>query len=179
MLLLLVLSYNVFNLRERFFPVRVPSGEKSVRVREKVVRVKDGDTVVISSGLGGKDYTCRLYGIDSPETAKGKTPGQSYGDDATKALQHLVLGKEVEVTLTGGKTYNREVCILRLNDVDINLKMIELGYAWAYKQYLKPPYMETYMDAQRQARVEHAGLWHDPNPEPPWDFRHLLKHRAK
>ncbi|MBF0537092.1 MAG: thermonuclease family protein [Nitrospirae bacterium] len=180
LLLLLSLSFRRFGLRGRFYPKRQQQHQQQQQYhRERVVRVKDGDTVVLSAGPGRQSYTCRLYGIDSPETAKPNAPGQPYGVEATRQLEQLILGKDVEVTLTGEKTYNREVCILRLNNADINLRMIALGYAWAYKHYLKPPYMDDYINAQRQARAARAGLWQDANPEPPWDFRARLRHKNR
>ncbi|MBF0337864.1 MAG: thermonuclease family protein [Nitrospirae bacterium] len=171
-LVLLSLSYNRCNLPEKVSP-------KKQYNREKVVRVKDGDTVVLSPGPGRQSYTCWLYGIDSPETPKRNVAGQPYATEAAKALEQLILGKEVEVTLTDDKTYNREVCVLRLSDKDINLRMIELGYAWAYKHYLKAPYTESYLKAQQHAMAARAGLWQDNKPQPPWEFRARSKHKAK
>ncbi|MBF0318006.1 MAG: thermonuclease family protein [Nitrospirae bacterium] len=176
-LLLLSLSYNRCDFPERLDPRKMYP--KKQYGREKIVRVKDGDTVVLSPGLGRQPYTCRLYGIDSPETAKSNAPGQPYGMEATRKLEQLVLNKEVEVTLTGDKTYNREVCLLRLDNQDINLRMIELGYAWAYKNYLTPPYTEGYLNAQRQARAARTGLWQEAKPEPPWEFRAKSKRKSK
>jgi micrococcal nuclease len=137
----------------------------------KVMQVKDGDTVVISPVEGGQFYTCRLYGIDTPEITHGKKPGQPYGEEASKGLKRLILGQTVEVTTTGAKIYNREVCMIKKAGQDINLEMVKLGYAWAYKQYLKRPYASEYIDAERSAREKHLGLWKDNNPTPPWEFR--------
>jgi micrococcal nuclease len=73
----------------------------------RVIQVKDGDTVVVDTGEGG--MTCRLYGIDAPETAKGKKPGQPWGKEATWELVSMVQHQTVEVELTGSNTYGREV----------------------------------------------------------------------
>lgn len=108
----------------------------------RVIKVSDGDTVVIQPEKGGQFYKCRLYGIDAPETRHGKKPGQPYGEEAAKELRRLILGQTVDVTLTGQKTYNREVCQIKKDGTDINLEMVKLGYAWAYVQYLKRPYAE-------------------------------------
>lgn len=146
-------------------------------VTGKVMQVKDGDTVVISPAEGGAFFTCRLYGIDSPETAKRGRPGQPYGEEAAKELKRLVLAQTVEVILTGAKTYNREVCLIKKDGTDINLEMVKHGYAWAYKQYLKRPYASEYIEAESQARAKRLGLWQDANPTPPWEFRKMQKHR--
>lgn len=145
----------------------------------RVTKVTDGDTVVIQPTEGGQFYKCRLYGIDAPETRHGRKAGQPYGDEASKELKRLSLGQTVDVTLTGQKTYNREVCRIEKDGVDINLEMVKLGYAWAYVQYLKRPHASTYIDAEREARSNKLGLWHDSNPTPPWEFRKMQKKRKR
>ena len=143
----------------------------------KVVQVKDGDTVVIAPAEGGQFFTCRLYGIDTPEIQHGKKPGQPYGEDAKKELKRLILGQTVEVELTGAKTYNRDVCLIKKNGIDVNLEMVKRGYAWAYKQYLKRPYASEYIEAESEARAKRLGLWQQNNPQPPWEFRKNLRGR--
>lgn len=149
----------------------------------KVMKVTDGDTVVISPIEGGPFFKCRLYGIDAPETPKygrrGRLlkPGQPYGEGATMELKKLILGETVNVTLTGAKTYNREVCRIFKDGMDVNLEMVKRGYAWAYKHYLNRPYASEYIDAETAAREKHLGLWQDANPSPPWEFRKALKER--
>ncbi|MBV6340164.1 thermonuclease family protein [Candidatus Magnetobacterium casense] len=135
----------------------------------KVVKVKDGDTVAIQPILGGEFYTCRLYGIDAPEK------NQEGGEEATEALKQFILGKDVDVKLTGGKTYGREVCIITYNGKDINQQMIESGYAWAYIHYLKGQQEQSYVDAERRAKTAKIGLWQSGNAEAPWEFRHKGK----
>ena len=82
----------------------------------KVIKVTDGDTVLISPIEGGAFFKCRLYGIEAPEMPKygrrGRLvkPGQPYGEDASKELKRFILGQTVDITLRGAKTYKREVC---------------------------------------------------------------------
>jgi micrococcal nuclease len=71
-------------------PIGTESAEK--QVNGMVSKVKDGDTVVIAPLKGGELFTCRLYGIDAPETAKEGRPGQPYGDEARQTLSRMVLG---------------------------------------------------------------------------------------
>jgi len=137
----------------------------SFALKCKVVQVKDGDTVVVSLVEGGQFFVCRLYGIDAPEIE------QPYGQKAMKELKRLILGQTVDVELTGAKTYNREVCIIKKDNININLEMIKLGYAWAYKQYLKRPYASEYINAEKEARDKRLGLWKELNPVAPWEFR--------
>lgn len=148
-------------------------------IKGKIMQVKDGDTVVIEPEEGGAFFICRLYGIDTPEIAHGKKPGQPYGEEAMTELKRLVLGQSVNVELTGAKTYRREVCVIRKDSVNVNLEMVKRGYAWAYRQYLKRPYASEFIDAERDARSKHLGLWQQSNPQPPWDFRKKIAKRLR
>ena len=85
----------------------------------QVMKVKDGDTVVIKPITDGEAMTCRLYGIDAPEKS------QPFGKEASKELKSIVLGKTITVTPTGAKTYNRDICRLSKDDMDINLEMVK------------------------------------------------------
>lgn len=127
-----------------------------------IVKIIDGDTVNVS---GKNNYTCRLYGIDAPESS------QAYGKEATNHLKSLILNKNVNIEFTGNVTYGRQVCRIKLNGVDINLAMVKEGYAWAYKQYLERPHASEYIEAENSARKARKGLWRDINPIPPWEFR--------
>jgi endonuclease YncB( thermonuclease family) len=146
----------------------------SLSFQATVTKVKDGDTADL---IASEKFTCRLYGIDAPETAKRGKRGQPYGVEAQDNLTRLIGGKTVDVELTGAKTYNREVCRIYRNGEDINLRMVRDGYAWAYVQYLKRPHASEFIGAEEEARREKRGLWHDYNPTPPWEFRKLQKHR--
>lgn len=53
----------------------------------RVVRVVDGDTVILAAGLGSS----RIVGVDTPETVKPDTPVQCFGPRAS-AFSKRVLG---------------------------------------------------------------------------------------
>ncbi|MCI4626835.1 MAG: thermonuclease family protein [Candidatus Magnetoovum sp. WYHC-5] len=140
----------------------------------KVIKVMDGDTVVIFSHFSTKPFKCRLYGIDSPEVGKNRVIGQKYANMAYEELKGMLLSYDVSVTLTGEKTYDRQVCILKKGNMDVNLEMIKRGYAWAYVHYLDEPYKSIYIGAQDKAKSEKLGIWSLSSPEAPWDFRKRL-----
>ena len=56
--------------------------------RATVVRVVDGDTVVLR--MGATEEHVRLIGIDTPETVKPDTPVQCYGPEASSHLKHVL-----------------------------------------------------------------------------------------
>jgi len=135
------------------------------------MQVKDGDTIVVAPLEDGQFFTCRLYGIDAPETPKKGKSGQPYGEESTKELKKLILGQDVSIEIRDRDKYGREVCVIRKDGKDMNLEMINRGAAWAYRKYLKPPYATEYIEAENEARGKGLGLWQQSNPEPPWNFR--------
>jgi endonuclease YncB( thermonuclease family) len=55
---------------------------------------------------------------------------------------------------------------------------VKAGLAWHYKKYQKEQSVDdrrTYAYAEEQARTEKQGLWLDPQPTPPWDWRYERK----
>ena len=139
-------------------------------IRGTVTKVSDGDTVVIRP-FSGRLFKCRLYGIDAPEIPHNGNPGQPYGRASDRELNNLVLYTTVDITLTGNRSYDREICIIKRMGLDINKEMVKRGYAWAYRKYLKRPYASEYIDAESEARKMRRGLWQQLNPQPPWEFR--------
>jgi endonuclease YncB( thermonuclease family) len=58
--------------------------------------------------------------------------------------------------------------------VDAGLEQIRAGLAWHYKQYQRdqwPSERARYAALEVEARARRDGLWKDPEPVPPWDFR--------
>ena len=64
-------------------------------VTARVVRVVDGDTIVVS--LGGRDEDVRYIGVDTPETVKPDTPVQCFGPQASAENHRLVDGRTVKL----------------------------------------------------------------------------------
>src|SRR3954469_14816398 len=67
-----------------------PEGET---VEARVVRVIDGDTIVVESG--GQQYHVRYIGMDAPEAAAKNKPAEWMSGEATQANAALVAGKTV------------------------------------------------------------------------------------
>lgn len=136
----------------------------------KVVRVNDGDTVVVEHD--GEQFGVRLAYIDSPETK------QRGGRVAGSYLSGLVSNKMVKVKVIDIDRYGRYVGLVYLGGEDVNLKMIEAGHAWHYTFFSKNQSSkdyELYQLAESKARRDKVGLWSDPNPEEPWEWRRYNK----
>jgi len=128
----------------------------------RVVRVADGDTLTILD-RNNNQHKIRLHGIDSPER------DQAYGKAAGKALSGLVAGETVGIVVLGKDRYGRTDGTVYLDEKNVNLAMIESGYAWWYRYYA--PEEHLLEASEKQARTAQRGLWSDPDPTPPWDWR--------
>ena len=154
-----------------FLTAGISSSSGEAPLKGKVVRVTDGDTVVIALQEGAGNITCRLYGIDAPESRRRDRKGQPYAREAGMELRRLIGGSRVEIITTGEKTYGRDVCIIKRDGKDINLEMVRSGFAWAYRKHLRAPYASEYIDAENKARLQRAGIWQQDSPLPPWEFK--------
>lgn len=138
----------------------------------RVVQVADGDTLTLLAGR--QRHRIRLASIDAPETGHGRAqPGQPYGQAARKALADLAAGKTLTLRCYEQDQYGRDICDVPLGDGrQANRLMVAGGMAWANRQgggkYLRDPGLA---DLERQARAQRLGLWRDPKPVPPWEWR--------
>ena len=74
--------------------------------------------------------------------------------------------------------YGRVIGKVVLGSEDVCLAQVRAGLAWHYKAYEReqtPVDRERYAQAEKEARASKRGLWRDPGPTPPWDFRHSRK----
>ena len=135
------------------------------------MRVTDGDTIVVL-GPGNAQHKIRLQGIDAPER------GQAYGTKSKEHLSDSVAGKFVVVEYSKRDRYQRILGKVLLSNEDLNLEQIRAGLAWHYKQYQDEQTSndrELYSEAEVEAREARRGLWHDPEPVPPWEYRNLKR----
>lgn len=133
----------------------------------KVVKVIDGDTVDILTPKKQK-VRVRLLDIDAPESR------QAYGNAARKYLASLIAGKNVFVKENKKDIYQRTLGTIFLNQININAKMVESGFAWAYR-YKGVANNKNMVKLESKAKQNKKGLWKDKHPIAPWDFRYRNK----
>ena len=124
-----------------------------------VVSVLDGNTVKAKNL--SKEITLRLVGIDAPEISKKKNqPGQPYSKRARRYLTRLVLNKMVKIEEYGQDCYGRTLAVIYLDDMNVNLRMVQVGLAEAYKgQPAKGFNPGPYRYAEEKARFEGVNMW--------------------
>lgn len=150
-------------------PLSVSAGT----ITGNVVRITDGDTVVVLNA-NKVQYKIRLMGIDAPEKK------QAYGKKSKDNLSDMVAGKFV-VEYDKLDRYKRILGKIKLSGKDVNLEQVNSGLAWHYKKYQGEQSQSDrmmYSKAESEARNAKRGLWNDPDPIPPWDYRKLKKSKS-
>ncbi len=128
----------------------------------RVVGVSDGDTITVLS-LDKKQTKIRLDSIDAPEK------NQDFGQASKKHLSSLVFKKQINYKPHKIDRYGRTVATVWADNKSVNLEMVKAGMAWVYRKYSDDP---VFYEAEKQAKTSRIGLWSQPNPKPPWEFRH-------
>tara|TARA_R110001583_G_scaffold195554_1_gene376092 strand:- start:24319 stop:24849 length:531 start_codon:yes stop_codon:yes gene_type:complete len=133
----------------------------------RIVAIADGDTVTLLDA-NKQQHKIRLSGIDAPERK------QAFGNVSRQHLARLVFGKEVIAECPKTDRYKRWICTIEVAGIDTNLAQVAAGMAWHYKAYQRdqrPEDRARYAVAEERAQEGKRGLWVDPNPQPPWEFR--------
>jgi len=143
-----------------------PKAEVPVEFTGLAVRILDGDTIEVMHG--GKPERIRLPGIDCPEKS------QAFGNRAKQFTADLVGKQTVTVQVKDRDRYGRTVGVIVLSaGRTLNQELVRAGLAWWYKQYAAGD--TVLQKLEEEARAAKVGLWVDPSPVAPWDFRHRKK----
>lgn len=124
----------------------------------KPLWIVDGDTFTAQE----QSQNYRLWGIDAPEL------DQRWGKAARAALIELIHKKNVTVELHG-KSYSRPVVRVIAGGKDVGLELLKMGLAWYVPEFA--PDEESYLEAHEAAKADKRGLWSDPKPVNPKEFR--------
>jgi len=127
----------------------------------KVVRVVDGDTIVVSP-----NEKVRLIGVDTPETVHPKKAVECFGKEAKQFTRDAVEGKSVRLILDKVNTkrrhkdrYGRTLAYAYLEDgTMLNAELIRQGYAHAYTRF-QFRHLVEFRELERAARAQPVGLW--------------------
>jgi micrococcal nuclease len=127
-----------------------------------VVRVIDGDSLLLRPPGGAKPVEVRLQDIDAPEIC------QAGGAEAKKALEDLVLTQTAVLRASARDSYGRTVGRLMVGDIDVGRRQVEDGHAWsAQGRNGRGPLMKQ----ERMAKALNRGLWLGGRAVNPKDFR--------
>lgn len=135
------------------------------------LKVLDGDTIIFREEGAVDSIKIRLWGIDAPEK------DQRFGPEATRKLARLIEHKRVTLrfheeareSAEGRDGYSRDLATIYRKGRNMNLELVQGGYAWHYAYYAGD--VIELAEAQQQARAAHRGLWAEENPTEPRLFR--------
>ena len=128
----------------------------------RVVRVVDGDTIVVD--VGGGDEHVRLLGIDTPESVDPRSPVECFGTEAAARTAALLpAGAEVRLVrdVEARDRYARLLAyVYRVDDgAFVNLVLVEEGYASPLTYPPNVAHAGEITAAAARARHGGRGLW--------------------
>lgn len=148
----------------------------------RVIGVSDGDTVTVLDS-NHLQYKIRLAGTDALEK------GEPFGEKSKQNLARMVMGQDVRIEWDKRDRYGRIVgkiwatpmshpCTTRgepcPRTLDVGRAQLTVGFAWHFKKYEMVQSEEdrlAYAFDEQEARVRKAGLWSDPDPVSPGEWR--------
>lgn len=141
----------------------IPEPSRQYDYTVMVVGIVDGDTF---KGLtdDNVEIRYRIHGIDAPERY------QPFSEKSKQYLSDLIFNKNVGIIVQKERDiYGRPVVwVYTPEGKDVSAELIKAGMAWHSKAYSDD---EHYANLEIEARGNNIGLWSDPNPIAPWEFR--------
>ncbi|MBF0628823.1 MAG: thermonuclease family protein [Magnetococcales bacterium] len=130
--------------------------------RGRVVRVTDGDTLVVARA--GGEERIRVAEIDTPEH------GQPFAAEAKAFTAQMVDQKRVRVREKERDRYGRLVAWVTPEgeQQELGVALVRAGLAWRHIYYSKNRQLAK---LEQEARNRKTGLWSEPNPTPPWVWK--------
>jgi endonuclease YncB( thermonuclease family) len=124
----------------------------------KCVKVVDGDTLIIRCEK--RQMIVDLQGVDAPEI------GQPWGKEVRSFVADMVHGRRVEVMVVD-TTDGTATARVTVDGEDLSRLLVNRGLAWG----IDGGELEDLTDGVRESP---CGLWLDPDPVPPWEFRDAI-----
>lgn len=138
------------------------SQEQTIPLKARVTGVKDGDTIELLRE--NKIFTVRLAHIDCPEK------NQPFGTRARQFTSAQCFGQTVQILPTGEKDrWGRMIAeIINEKGDTVNRELLKAGLAWFFSRYSSNG---SYAALEKTARLQKTGLWSQPDPVAPWEWR--------
>lgn len=143
-----------------FIPIKAPNNIPQ-KFTGKVIKIVDGDTFDVLTD-NKETVRIRMNGIDCPERK------QAYYQVCKDMLSAFIFGKNVVLISNSKDRYRRVLADVYFENRNINLLMIQKGFAWHYKKYSKD---EEMAKAEIEARKAKIGLWKNADAIAPWIFK--------
>ncbi len=142
--------------------VRPAAAEAQSLLRAKGMAVHNGDTYRVLREEG-RLTDVRLWGVDAPEGT------QPYGGTVQQTVQRLIGGQTVRVSVEDHDAHGRPVVRMEIDGADLSALLVRRGLAWHDPE--QAPSADRLRRLERRARAAERGLWSQPTPTPPWQWR--------
>lgn len=126
-----------------------------------VVAISDGDTLTVRPD-GGDQLKVRVAEIDAPESR------QPFGAAAKRSLSDLCFRERAEIRPQTTDRYGRTVARVTCRGQDAGAHQVSTGMAWVFDRYVTDRSLYRLQD---EARAAGRGLWSEPAPVAPWEWR--------
>ena len=139
-----------------------PAAPATEKWAGSVIQLQSADRLTVDHG--GVKTDIRLYGVDAPE------PGQKEADEAKKLVTDAVTGQTVNVEVLTQDNLGVSVAVVTLADGrNLSHGLLESGLAWW--DIGNVPEDRELKKLHATAIAAGKGIWADPAPLAPWDFR--------
>ncbi len=141
--------------------VATPEAAQTRPRSARVMRVVDGDTIVVRDSAGGRTERVRYIGVDTPETVKEDTPVQCFGREASEFNHRLVEGKTVRLVpdQEPRDRYGRSLAYVYVGGTFVNAELIRGGFARTIEIEPNTGKADYFADLERVAIRTNKGLW--------------------
>lgn len=148
------------------FPFSSPTGTISATPLSStpqdlsVVKVIDGDTVILSNGK-----TLRYIGINTPETKDPRKGVECFGQEASNKNKELIKGKHVRLEKDVSETdkYGRLLRYVYVEsagtEIFVNDYLVRQGYAYATAYPPDIKHQAQFKQGEQEAKAQQKGLW--------------------
>ena len=146
--------------------VASPFNSHGDQLTGKTVQIYSGDTIEIL--VDQNPVRVHMYGIDCPEGY------QAFALEAKEYTSKLAYGKVVTIHVTNSDRRGGKIGTVMLpGEKSLNCELIKAGLAW-WNQYSAPD--DRILQAlEKSARNSRVGLWSDPDPVPPWEYKKSIQ----
>lgn len=127
----------------------------------RVVTVHEGDRLTIRHD--GRSEIIYLQDVDCPELK------QPHGKQAKHAMAAYVGNRDVVVRSLKRDRHGRATAEIFLQDGrNVGHELVKEGLAWSRPDTSQG---QSLGEVEQLARAEKKGLWSEPNPVPPWEWK--------
>lgn len=148
--------------------VPVPAAWGGQSAAATVLRVHDGNSMLVEMADQVQNHVY-LLGIEAPslrdlrpEAPGGrKAVGQPFSGEAKRALEDLVLKKQVRVEFHGRNVAKRPLAVVEVGGENVNVHMVRGGLARVDRAARDVPeaFRAALEQAEAEARRDRRGLW--------------------